>query len=787
MEEDFYINSTVMDTYELLWGVLLIVVVALAYLFSHLHKVEEQVEALKWQLRQMHEQRATTKKETECPPVPDGATAHSSMPSSHAITLPLPTAVPTEAVREAVGERPKASALSGPPPLPPNVSVRPTSHATSDSRNVRETGRLEKWIGENLLAKIGIFVLVLGMAFFVKYAIDQNWIGETIRTIIGFVIGFGLVGLGHYLLQKNPLFSSLLIGGGFAIFFLTTAIAFHYYALFPHTIAFAILCIATFALGVISLRTNRMELALTAIFGGFLAPFLVATEDAHLVALYVYIAILNVGSFALAFRQRWPWLVVVAFLGTVITQGMSVLADDSMANSIFALFAFVFFLLSVRLLLREATLRHIGLVSVIVGNALAVVIFTDGRELCPFLGHYFGLTMMLAVALTYGLLAGSIWRKKGMNSVVGILLSVAFGMGTMAIPLHLSEHLGRVIWGTELIVFTLLALRLQHRLFAGMRWAMFALMLLAWTMGYVIERNQPLTESFFSPFLLGQLTLCLAWVVSAILLHCAKEKGVALWPLGEAKGTTLANVVALLTPYAVLAQRLDKWYSGAESIASVGLLTAGVVALCTFVFSKRYPMLRWPLLYVLAMAVGVGSFVVATTSVEVATHTGTSVCFNGSTCFFALLTMLRVGLLYRHSSVVRPWLRACLSIGMAVLLLFGTLYVLHLCGMYNDSLTISLGLTAIAIGLMGVGLRWNLQEVRQLSLCGLLIVVGKLLLLDVWTFSALWKIVVFIFLGIVLLSLSFLYQHLRTWIFEERKGEGHASVREACEQKDERP
>lgn len=107
--------------------------------------------------------------------------------------------------------------------------------------------------------------------------------------------------------------------------------------------------------------------------------------------------------------------------------------------------------------------------------------------------------------------------------------------------------------------------------------------------------------------------------------------------------------------------------------------------------------------------------------------------------------------------------------------------------MYNDSLTISLGLTAIAIGLMGVGLRWNLQEVRQLSLCGLLIVVGKLLLLDVWTFSALWKIVVFIFLGIVLLSLSFLYQHLRTWIFEERKGEGHASAREACEQKDERP
>ena len=38
---------------------------------------------------------------------------------------------------------------------------------------------LEKFIGENLLSKIGITVLVLGISFFVKYAIDQNWIKES--------------------------------------------------------------------------------------------------------------------------------------------------------------------------------------------------------------------------------------------------------------------------------------------------------------------------------------------------------------------------------------------------------------------------------------------------------------------------------------------------------------------------------------------------------------------------------------------------------------------------------
>ena len=38
---------------------------------------------------------------------------------------------------------------------------------------------LEKFIGENLLNKIGIAVLVLGISFFVKFAIDKNWINET--------------------------------------------------------------------------------------------------------------------------------------------------------------------------------------------------------------------------------------------------------------------------------------------------------------------------------------------------------------------------------------------------------------------------------------------------------------------------------------------------------------------------------------------------------------------------------------------------------------------------------
>lgn len=48
---------------------------------------------------------------------------------------------------------------------------------------------LEKFIGENLINKIGILILVLGISYFVKFAIDKNWINEPARVGIGILVG----------------------------------------------------------------------------------------------------------------------------------------------------------------------------------------------------------------------------------------------------------------------------------------------------------------------------------------------------------------------------------------------------------------------------------------------------------------------------------------------------------------------------------------------------------------------------------------------------------------------
>ena len=61
-----------------------------------------------------------------------------------------------------------------------------------DSRGRRE-GWLEAAIGGRLLLYVGTVALVLGVAFFLKYTFDRNWITEWMRVVLGAAGGLALV------------------------------------------------------------------------------------------------------------------------------------------------------------------------------------------------------------------------------------------------------------------------------------------------------------------------------------------------------------------------------------------------------------------------------------------------------------------------------------------------------------------------------------------------------------------------------------------------------------------
>lgn len=188
--------------------------------------------------------------------------------------------------------------------------------------NFRENNPdLEKFIGENLINKIGILILVLGISYFVKYAIDKDWINEPARVGIGILSGALVMGIAHKLRQKYAAFSSVFVAGAIAIFYFTIGIAFHSYHLFSQTTAFIIMVGITAFSSIISLSYNRKELAVLSLIGGFAVPFMVSTGQGNYVVLFTYILILNIGILALAYHKKWGIINILSYAFTIILYG----------------------------------------------------------------------------------------------------------------------------------------------------------------------------------------------------------------------------------------------------------------------------------------------------------------------------------------------------------------------------------------------------------------------------------------------------------------------------------
>jgi uncharacterized membrane protein len=177
---------------------------------------------------------------------------------------------------------------------------------------------LEKLIGERLLTFIGVIILVIGIAFFVKFAIDKEWINETGRTAIGILCGGVLLGFAHRLRKNFEGFSSVLVGGGIAVLYFTISYAYQVYHLFPQAAAFGILIVITAFTVLLALSYNRKELAIFAIVGGFCSPLMVSNGTGNLPALSIYMLILNGGLLVLAFYKKWNIVNILSYLFTIL-------------------------------------------------------------------------------------------------------------------------------------------------------------------------------------------------------------------------------------------------------------------------------------------------------------------------------------------------------------------------------------------------------------------------------------------------------------------------------------
>lgn len=317
---------------------------------------------------------------------------------------------------------------------------------------------IEKFIGENLINKIGILILVLGISFFVKYAIDKDWINEPARVGIGILCGSLLMGIAHKLKKNYSAFSSVIVAGAISVFYFTIAIAFHEYQLFSQTVAFIIMVIITAFSAFISVAYNRQELAVLTLIGGFAAPFMVSTGEGNYVVLFTYIAILNIGILGIAYFKKWKIVSILSFVFTYLLF-TSWYTKELFANSLphkgALLFASLFyFIFSIQLVLNN--IRNKGNFSVIEYVILIAnnfVFFGLGMGII----HNWGIdlkglfTLILAI---YNLIYASIlYRKFGLEkNAIYLLIGLTLTFATLTIPLQFEGNQITLFWAAEAVL-----------------------------------------------------------------------------------------------------------------------------------------------------------------------------------------------------------------------------------------------------------------------------------------------------------------------------------------------
>ena len=640
----------------------------------------------------------------------------------------------------------------------------------------------EKYIGENLFGKIGILIFIIGIGFFVKYAIDQNWINETARTLMGYAVGAGMLVLAERLHKRYHTFSSLLAGGAFGIYYLITAIAFHYYALFSHTIAFVILCVTTIFMSAVSVLYDRKELAVTALVGGFIAPFIISTDSSSIISLQIYITILNIGMFCLAMYKKWAILPMVSFGFTyIILWGTTALGSFSDSEAVttyptllaFATLFYVIFLLPVVFILRTqyGENTRLGLLGIITANSFMYLIYGD------FLLQHFEASSDTTAYLAFFIAAVNLaihlylrFRVEGQDTLRNLMLGLAVTFASMGIPILFSAANVLMVWAAESVLLLWLFTKEKNRIYE-----LASAVLLLLTLGalayyrttdtFIHDTGESL---FFNGAFFVTTFVSIAYYVVAIMMQFNKDL------FSDTKrliAYTPYNAIAYALGFSILFLAFrDNFHFHLEQPISeyASLLTANIMLLGgALILRKRFEISENKLAYEISLYLA--GILFAMTVWNYTDPEGLLLRW-----LMALVTIAYMAYCMRGQLLVtsnQRNLHTEYSIISTLMWLTLTRLLLITFNEVNFSTAFSLSLGIAAFILMCIGMRYHSKEIRIVSLAEFGIVIGKLILNDVWAMPALGKIIVFISLGALLLILSFLYQKLKDALFNEEEQE----------------
>ena len=380
-----------------------------------------------------------------------------------------------------VEQRPSAVAET---PLPVKPSELPSSAASIPTRpspsptpynprqpsvvsRVQTDSDLESRIGSHWLNRIGIAALLIGVSYFLKFAFDNNWIGPAGRVTIGLLAGIAMVVWSERFRSNGyKAFSYSLKAVGIGTMYLSLWAAFQLYSLIPSVVAFVMMLGVTAATAAMALAQDAQILAAFALTGGFSTPLLLSTGQNREVALFTYMAILDLATLTLVTFKPWRRLLVMSYAGTLLLYigwySKFYTRNQLSLTLFFATLFFAIFAIAPLITLQpEGEIPLFAAIPAVVAFVNAGVYFLQAYAMIEEVDKTYMAWFALALAAVYILLSRQVHARGASERLHFLHLAVAIGFITVAIPIRLDAHWITIGWFVEAGVLLWVANRIK--------------------------------------------------------------------------------------------------------------------------------------------------------------------------------------------------------------------------------------------------------------------------------------------------------------------------------------
>lgn len=195
--------------------------------------------------------------------------------------------------------------------------LRQEQVAEEEIRGRIKKNNIESLIGLNVINKLGILLLVIGVIAASQYTYFK--LPDTLKSVFTFAIGVVMLIAGEVLNRKKPnVFSLGITSGGIAVLYVALTLSYFRFGILDMYPALVLCVLITSGAFILSQRYNSQTISAFAMVGGYLPIFSIAGDKTIMYGAMVYFVILNLLALIISVNKKWTATAYIGFLLNVV-------------------------------------------------------------------------------------------------------------------------------------------------------------------------------------------------------------------------------------------------------------------------------------------------------------------------------------------------------------------------------------------------------------------------------------------------------------------------------------